>query len=104
MDTDDLSIETYKAIISAAESFHHDLTIEFGVLSYNCNTDDDFLQESESLINEWLTEWDLEEVIIDIFSQNPPSKYEFKSILEKILLNIKEVKQIPIRQRKFEQW
>jgi hypothetical protein len=104
MDTDDLSKETYRAIISTAESFHHDLTIEFGVLSYNCKTDDDFLNESESMINEWLTEWDLEEVIMDVFSENEPSKEEFRKMLENILEKIKQVRKIPIGQRKFEQW
>jgi len=32
MDTDDLSEETYKAIIGTAEGFHHDLTLQFCIL------------------------------------------------------------------------
>ena len=31
MDTDELSKETYRAIIIEAEKFHHDLTLQFGL-------------------------------------------------------------------------
>jgi len=33
MDTDDLSNETYEAVIIEAEQFHHNLTLHFGVLA-----------------------------------------------------------------------
>ena len=33
MDTDDLSNETYKAVIIEAEKFNHDLTLQFGILA-----------------------------------------------------------------------
>lgn len=104
MDTDDLSRETYTAIIDTAERFHHDLTLQFGVLAYNCKTDNEFLDKSESIIKEWLTDWNLEEAIMNIFFDNPPSKAEFKKILDEILMNIGSVKKIPIEQRKFDLW
>ena len=104
MDTNDLSRETYTAIIDTAERFHHDLALQFGVLAGNCKTDNEYLDESESMIMEWLTEWDLDEVIIDIFYDDPPSKQNFKKTLEKILKNIDKVRKIPIEQRKFDLW
>jgi len=33
MDTDDLTNKTYNAILGEAEKFHHDLTLQFGLLS-----------------------------------------------------------------------
>lgn len=104
MDTDDLSQETHIAIIDTAESFHHDLTLQFGVLASSCDTDNEFLDESESMIKQWLTDWDLEEVIIDIFFDDLPSKKDFKKILNEILKNIENVKEIPIEKRKFDIW
>ena len=104
MDTNDLSRETHIAIIDTAERFHHDLTLQFGVLADDCNTDNEFLYESESIIKEWLTDWDLEEAIMEIFFDNTPSKKEFKKILDKILINIENVRKIPMEQRKFDLW
>jgi len=104
MDTNDLSRETHNGIINTAERFHHDLTLQFGVLAYDCKTDSEFLDESEALIKEWLTDWDLDEVIMDIFYDNPPNIKEFKKILEKVLSNIERVRKIPIEQRKFDLW
>ncbi len=104
MDTNDLSQETYRAIIDTSERFHRDLTLQFGVLAEDCQTDNEFLDESESMIKEWLTEWDLEEAIMEIFFDNPPSKKDFKKILNKLLINIKNVRKIPVEKRKFDLW
>ena len=104
MDTNDLSRETHTAIIDTAERFHHDLTLQFGVLAGVCNTDDEYLDESESMIKEWLTEWDLEEAIMEIFYDNTPGKKDFKKILEKLLLNIENVRKTSIEKRKFDLW
>jgi len=42
MDTDDLSIPTYKeGIILEAERFNHDLTLQFGLLSSSCKDDEE---------------------------------------------------------------
>jgi hypothetical protein len=104
MDTNDLSRETHTAIIDTAERFHHDLTLQFGVLAGDCKTDNEYLDESESMIKEWLTDWDLEEVIMDIFFDNPPSKKDFKKILDRLLINIENVRKTPIEKRKFDLW
>ena len=104
MDTNDLSRETHMAIIDTAERFHHDLTLQFGVLAGYCSSDDEYLNESELMIKEWLTESDIEEAIMDIFYDNPPNKKEFKKILDKLLTNIENVRKIPIEQRKFDLW
>ena len=102
MDTDDLSNETYKAIISTSAKFHEDLTLQFGLLSYECNTDNEFLDKSESLINNWLQNIDLDELILNIFFEDYPNANDFKRILSKILSNIEKVKSIPIGSRTFD--
>lgn len=104
MDTNDLSRETHTAIFDTAERFHHDLTLQFGVLAGDCKTDNEYLDESESMIKEWLTDWDLEEAIMDIFFDNPPSKKDFKKILDSLLINIENVRKTPIEKRKFDLW
>lgn len=50
MDADDLKTKTYKAILSEAEKFHSDLTLQFGLLSYDCNDEAEFIKKSEALI------------------------------------------------------
>jgi len=102
MDTNDLSRETNNAIILTAERFHDELPLQFGVLADICKTDDEFLDQVELLINEWLTEWDLDEVMMDVFFDNPPDVKEFKEILVKILSSIESVRKIPANQRKFD--
>ena len=80
------------------------MTLQFGVLAENGKTDNEFLYESESLIKDWLTDWDLEEVIIDIFFDDPPGKQDFKKTLDKIMTNIEKVRKIPIELCKFDLW
>lgn len=104
MDTNDLSRETHTAIIDTAERFHHDLTLQFGVLAGDCKTDNEYLDESKSMIKEWLNDWDLEEDIMKIFFDNPPSKKDFRKILDKLLINIENVRKTPIEKRKFDLW
>jgi len=102
MDTENLSNETYKAVIIAAERFNHDLTLQFGCLASRCVDDDDYLLQAEELINDWLEFEDFDELMIDIFFGNPPSSKSIKKTLSKILLNINQVRQIPIKERTFE--
>ncbi|MEA3448876.1 MAG: hypothetical protein U9Q98_10615 [Bacteroidota bacterium] len=54
MDTDNLSNETYRAVIIEAEKFTHDLTIRFGVLASSCKNEKEYLEMSEELIKEML--------------------------------------------------
>ncbi len=100
MDTGDLSEEIYNAIMIEAERFNHDLTLQFGLLSYRCTDEDDFIEKSIIHINEMKNydEIDLEEM----FFGNPPKKNQFLETLEKILTNIVEVKKIPTDKRNYD--
>ena len=102
MDTDDLSNETYKAVISTSEKFHQDLTLQFGLLSYECATDDDFLVASESMIKRWLADRSLVSVINNIFFENPPDPIDFKLLLHELLHKIVKVKNDTKAARTFE--
>jgi hypothetical protein len=102
MDTDDLSKETYKGVLITADKFHHDLTTEFGFLAGECTNDNDFLNKSEAMIKEWLSEGDMEDLIEELFSYKKPGIEDFEKILVKLLENIAEVRKIPISKRKFE--
>jgi hypothetical protein len=97
MDTDDLSIEAYKAVIVEAERFNHDLTLQFGLLSSKCIDEQDYLDKSKKLIDRMkrLTEGEF----FDMFFGNPPEKDDFYLALDKILENIDKVIQIPIDKR-----
>ncbi|MEI6823508.1 MAG: hypothetical protein WCL51_16370 [Bacteroidota bacterium] len=97
MDTDDLSQETYDAIIITAEKFHHDLTLQFGILASDCKTDDIFLDVCESLIKEWLTEWDLEEAMLDIFYDDLPNIKDFKKTLDKYCQRLKVLEKFQLK-------
>lgn len=89
IDTDDLSRKTYKAIMIEAENFDHNLSLQFGLLSYECKDEPDFIFKSKELIEEMLTydEADLD----DIFFGEPPSKMKFHIVLNKILSNISKL-------------
>lgn len=82
MDTDDLSNETYDAIIKVAEKFHHDLTLQFGLLASDCKDESEYLKQALILIKE--CESDIEEAMEEIFYENIPEKSKFKSVLKEI--------------------
>ena len=103
MDKDDLSRDSYDAIIIEAEKFHHDLTLQFGVLSGSFDTENEYLTASENMIMDWIENWDIDNVIDEIFYDNQPNKVDFKKCLDKIISNINEVKKIPIKARKFDE-
>lgn len=73
MDTDDLSRDAYNAIIITAEEFHHDLTLQFGVLSGRCNSEDEYLTSAENMIKDWTENRNLNKVINNIFYDDPPN-------------------------------
>lgn len=104
MDTDDLSMPTYNGILIEAEKFNHDLTLQFGVLASNCKDDDDYLNQAEEMINEWLKEDDFEEIIDDIFFGEPVDEKEFRNTLNKMLLAITDIRKTPMEERKYEDW
>ncbi len=88
-DTDDLSDESYNAIMREAERFHHDLTLQFGLLSSECSDENMFIEMSEKLAKEMLTYDDAD--IDDMFFGNPPRKKDFHEALKKILNNISKL-------------
>ena len=104
MDTDDLSIPTYKGIILEAEKFNHDLTLQFGVLASGCKDDDDYLNQTEALIKEWLQIDEFEDIIDDIFYGESVNEKEFKKTLNKLLSNIAEIRKTPMKEREYEDW
>jgi hypothetical protein len=100
MDTGDLSEEAYRAIMIEAEKFNHDLTLQFGLLSIECENEDVFIEKSLILIEE-INKYD-EIDLDDMFFGNPPKIKDFHLALQKIVENIEEVKTIPIEKRNFD--
>lgn len=89
IDTDDLSQNTYNAIILESDKFNHDLTLEFGCLSYECDDENDFILKCKRLIDEMLR-YDRAEMN-DLFFGKPPNKKEFHQALRKILSNLESL-------------
>ena len=100
MDTGDLSEEAYTSILIKAESFHHDLTLKFGLLSYKCKDENDYLKNSLLLIDDW--ESDIESAVCEIFFENNPDINKFRSVLKELRESIKEVQKLPFENRTFE--
>jgi len=102
MDTDELSNETYEAVILTAERFNHDLTLQFGCLASKCKSDNDYLLKAEQMTKRWLKYKYFDDLMDDIFFRNPPKRKDFEKSLSDILLNINKVRQIPMKKRTFE--
>ena len=102
MDTDDLSEETYEAVIRKAERFHHDLTLQFGVLASDCKDEDEYLKEALLIIKDWESDYEL--AVDEIFYENVPEINKFKSVLAELKEAIKEIQKLPIDKRTFEEW
>jgi UDP-glucose 6-dehydrogenase len=100
MDTDELSNEAYEGIIITAEKFHHDLTLQFGVLASSCKNETDDLSKAKQLIKriERLHRSNLSNIFFDTI----PSKKDLDATLEKILINISAVESIPESERHFD--
>ena len=100
MDTDQLSKEAYDGIIIAAEKFHHDLTAEFGVLSYNTADENEYFKNVIELIKDFkkMKKYELE----DIFTENIPTIKAFHLALDTIMVNIEQVMQIPENKRTYD--
>lgn len=104
MDTDDLSLATYAGVIVEAERFHHDLTLQFGIMAASCKNDDDYLNKVEALVKKWLTKGNMSNLIDDIFFSERVNEKAFKETLNKILSNIAEIRKTPMDQREYEDW
>ena len=101
MDTDNLSEETYNAIIITSEKFNHNLTLQFGVLASVCSDDNDYLFKANNLIIEWKS--DLANSINKIFFDTAkPKALTFENLLLDIQSQIKKVLDIPVEKRRFE--
>ncbi len=101
MDTDELSEETYEAIIVTCDKFNQDLTLQFGLLASICSDDNDYLMKANDLITEWKS--DLSESIDDIFFDAiKPNVETFQNVLLDIQAKIEQVINIPIEKREFE--
>jgi hypothetical protein len=100
MDTNELSQEAYEGIIIEAEKFNHDLTLQYGLLSYACDDEQQYLEEAMILSKEILKVKPHE--LDDIFFGQRIDKAQLKEALNKILANIEVVKAIPIEQRNFD--
>ena len=92
IDVSDLSDGTYDAILMESERFDENLTLQFGLLSSNCEDEADFIRKSEKLIRKMLKF--NSDTIDDIFFGEPPTKAEFHRILNKLLNNIEKLKKI----------
>ena len=102
MDTNDLSNETYDAVMKQAERFNNDLTLQFGVIASDCKDETEYLEQALLLIKEF--ESDIEEAMEEIFYENIPEKSKFKSALKEMKKSIKVVQKIPIEKRTYEEW
>jgi hypothetical protein len=100
MDTDDLSREAYKGIIIESEKISHDLTLHYGLLSYDSKDETEYIEKAEKLTR-GIMKFDNFE-LQDFFWDNPPDKEKLKTTLERILKNIEQVKTIPFSKRKFD--
>lgn len=100
MDTDDLSREAYDGILLVAEKLTHDLTLHYGLLSYDCKNETEYIEKAEKLTKEIIETKDY--ALDDLFWGNPPDKEKLESTLKKILSNIEKVKSIPIEKRKYD--
>jgi len=88
MDTDDLTDEIHEAIIMESDRFHHDLTLQFGLLSYECDNEAEYIKGVIELIYEFkkYKKYDMDSIFFD----DIPKLSDFHRILDKILMNIEE--------------
>lgn len=101
MDTDNLSTNTYNAVIKEAEKFHRNLMLHFGGLAGESKTEEEFLTAAETSIKNWLEDWKTDDVVQTIFYENPPDTTEFINVLKTIRDNIVQVRRIPLKKREF---
>ena len=100
MDTDDLSKEAYRGIIIEAEKLTHDLTLHYGLLSYDVKNETEYIDKAEKLSKELLS---LDKIDLDdMFWGEPPDRKKLHVTLKKIISNIKEIKTIPIKDRHYD--
>jgi len=102
MDTDELSNEAYDVVIRKAEMFHHDLTLQFGVLASDCKDEDEYLKEALLIIKDWESDYEL--AVDEIFYENVPEINIFKAVLRELKKAIIKIQKLPMDKRTFEEW
>ena len=100
MDTDDLSREAYDGILIEAEKLSHDLTLHYGLLSYDCEDETEYVEKAEKLTSRIMKIADYR--LNDFFWGNPPDKKRLENTLNKILKNIEKIKSITFEKRNFD--
>ena len=100
MDTDDLSRESYNGILVQAEKLTHYLTLHYGLLSYDCNDESEYIDKAYKLTTEIMQADDNE--LDDLFWGNPPDKEKLDFTLQKIICSIEKIKKIPIEKRHYD--
>lgn len=100
MDTDDLSMEAYKAIIIESETFNRDLTLRFGLLASSCKNEKEYLDNAKKIISE-IRNLDRHS-LSDLFFGSLPDKHLLNLALDKISNNIEKVEKIPENERQYE--
>lgn len=78
-------------IIFEAEKFHHDLALQFGLLSYSCKNEKKFLEASRKLIAMIAAADETE--YEHIFFDDIPDKNSFLRILLKTSNNISRIEE-----------
>ena len=69
-----------------AERFNNALTLQFGLLSYECKDEKEFIEKSKNIVKE-LKEID-EADRADMFFGDPPKRADFHKVLNKLLMNL----------------
>jgi hypothetical protein len=86
MNTNELSLKVYQAILLAAEHAHKDLALQFGMLAKLSNNEADYISKSKQLIA-LMQSYDADEVDA-IFVESPLSMEAFNDALQLIANNI----------------
>ena len=100
MDTDDLSREAYWAILGEAEKLTENLTLRYGLLSYECKNEIEQLEKAKELSYQIMQLND--NALYDLFFEDPPAKKDLQATLKKIIDNIEKVQKTPIQNRHYD--
>ena len=90
IEASDLTDETYNAILLESEKFDDNLTLQFGLLTHDCDDETDFINQSEKLIKKMLKYNN--NTLDDLFFGEPPSMSEFHKVLKKMQSNIERLR------------
>lgn len=100
IDTSNLSNEAYEAVLIEAEKLTHDLTLHFGLLSYQAKDEADYLNKAKILAGQIKT-FDKYEAEDYLFGCKI-SLTKLHATLDKIISNIDKVLEIPEEKRYYE--